>query len=79
MTPLPTHPDEVQRIADAVGKKISHRFSRTRWGWHVSTTYGIGHLEGGIWAWTLTGAQRKAARLARRLREDERQTFEVVT
>ncbi len=56
---------------------IRHRFEKSRFGWHVQTTHGIFIVEGAIFSWTLKGAERKADRLAARLRDrDGAVTFE---
>lgn len=78
MTPAPRSPAEVQRIADGLGKKITQRFVKSRWGWYVHTTAGCFIVEGCLFSFSRSGAERKAQRLARRLaREADPESFSV--
>lgn len=75
MTPRPLSPNEVKPLPNS----IRHRFVKTRLGWYVSTTHGIGRFERGMFAWTRAGAERKTTRLTAKLRAKEQtERFEVV-
>jgi hypothetical protein len=54
-----------------INAPIKHTITKTWLGWHIGTTDGIFILEGGMFAWTLKGAHRKANRLTRRLQRDQ--------